>query len=441
MKLNLYAPIALLSIYSALSASQEAGSISQHGITWTFDGDYPVGQYCNGDWWVQGPLSIIQIQPHSTNTEGWIKNGSTLNPRIGQEQGFDSSIDVLTYKEEDNVNPSITGEDLQVSSGSLISTVSKQTANNRPQLKAAAILTIVEERPPEGAFRPPLVSDSKQSAWTKHDLDYSILQNLPSNSHTPSLAPLIEGTRRPWIELNTSWTGRYIHPSDNQPDYGRDISSLLGTALLALQFDFDALDKEPLFINIVQYGLDVYGSAEAGAVWEDLGGHNHGRKLPLLLAGKALDDAAILQYGNASSHFIFQEDRQTWYVTEEDVGRPLYQKDNRLRETYISSDIGIAEWGEQHTRNPSRDARNWDAHYRDIVGSSIMSHAIAARLMKLENEWNWPAFFDYMDRFYAIGSADSGGGTNFIKELDANIYENYLQSSLLPSAPSGLTAN
>jgi len=40
-----------------------ATSISQYGITWTFDKDYPTGQFINGDWWVVGPVTVASVSP------------------------------------------------------------------------------------------------------------------------------------------------------------------------------------------------------------------------------------------------------------------------------------------------------------------------------------------------------------------------------------------
>ena len=45
-----------------------ATSVSQWGITWTFDGDYTTGQYANGDYWVVGPVNITAITPDFTRT-------------------------------------------------------------------------------------------------------------------------------------------------------------------------------------------------------------------------------------------------------------------------------------------------------------------------------------------------------------------------------------
>src|SRR3954463_9789543 len=37
--------------------------ISQYGITWTFEQPATSGQFINGDWWVVGPVKIININP------------------------------------------------------------------------------------------------------------------------------------------------------------------------------------------------------------------------------------------------------------------------------------------------------------------------------------------------------------------------------------------
>ncbi|MFH1801978.1 MAG: LamG domain-containing protein [archaeon] len=48
------------------SRTATCASISQFGVTWTFDQPYPCGQFVNGDWWVVGPVNIIDIDPIPT---------------------------------------------------------------------------------------------------------------------------------------------------------------------------------------------------------------------------------------------------------------------------------------------------------------------------------------------------------------------------------------
>ena len=59
-------------------------SVTQYGITWTFDAAYPVGQFVTGDWWVVGPLTIVSVDPAPAAG----RNGSMLDP-VG-EQDYDS---------------------------------------------------------------------------------------------------------------------------------------------------------------------------------------------------------------------------------------------------------------------------------------------------------------------------------------------------------------
>ena len=68
--------------------------ITQFGITWTFDKDYTIGQFVNGDYWVVGPVTIIGINPASVEINGRMINGSMVNPspRLGQTQSYDSAM-------------------------------------------------------------------------------------------------------------------------------------------------------------------------------------------------------------------------------------------------------------------------------------------------------------------------------------------------------------
>jgi hypothetical protein len=315
---------------------------------------------------------------------------------------------------------------LIITNGSLISSISVTALQPRPQLKTAAILTVVNSAPEAGAFRPPPVGSDKTSYWNKTNLNYTILKSLPPPTNMPVLATVVSKFERPWLEQNPNWTTRYIHPEDNQPAYGRDMAHALAQGLLSLHLNYSNAQKEALFIRLVQYGIDVYGSARVGAIWVGYGGHNQGRKLPLILAGMALNDTNILIYADARKQFVFQEDHQTWYVTQYDVGRVLYTADDRLREQYIQEDVGIPEWGEQHAKAPNRDGRNWNAYYRGNVYASTMGHALAARLIPgAVSLWNWSAYFDYMDRAFSIDGMNAGTSVDSIQPYVANMWNAY----------------
>ena len=68
---------------------QMATSVSQNDVTWTFDKEYQVGQFANGEWWVLGPVTITSISPAWNGTT----NGAMVNPvSRGTRHGFDTRI-------------------------------------------------------------------------------------------------------------------------------------------------------------------------------------------------------------------------------------------------------------------------------------------------------------------------------------------------------------
>jgi hypothetical protein len=65
-------------------------SVSQYGITFTFDKQYEVGTFLNGDYWVLGPVVITRITPDFDGTRhGWEVNPVYVHPPA---QGFRGGI-------------------------------------------------------------------------------------------------------------------------------------------------------------------------------------------------------------------------------------------------------------------------------------------------------------------------------------------------------------
>ncbi|MHC4400032.1 MAG: hypothetical protein ACYTG0_10155 [Planctomycetota bacterium] len=81
-------------------------SVSQHGITWTFEKPTPAGRFITGDWYVVGPVTVVKITPEPLFGEAvkdhpnweiinkqavkedgdyegkWARNGSVINQRV-----------------------------------------------------------------------------------------------------------------------------------------------------------------------------------------------------------------------------------------------------------------------------------------------------------------------------------------------------------------------
>jgi hypothetical protein len=436
-----------------------AKSVSQFGITWTFDKEYQVGQFANGDNWIVGPVNITNIVPPSlgligtTTVEGFtpgrgteakirIMNGSMINPSPKKRslQGYDNEMYQWHpkngrmydghYDSLLNVAFNISYENpLTVSpASSLVSTISLEKGS-RPQLKTAAILTILASPAPEGSFRPPYSGSDKTVKFNKNSLKYHLLKKLVKVSSTPELSSVEQYFERPWLDHVPNWVGRYCHPDENMHDYGREISTQIGEAALMLHLDFTNEQKENLLIRYVQLGIDLFGIIKDGGKdnWLPSGGHTNGRKWPIMFAGFMLDDAEMKNIGKKSGDYLysngygldyfppdyiqFNEDGQTFYVSQDDVDRTHSEKwepDHRNvknSETlmYEPSDIGMPEWGIHHTKTPFQDNKHWKAVYRSCcTANSYGGGVLAALIMERRCEWNHNALFDYMDRYMSI---------------------------------------
>jgi hypothetical protein len=81
-----------------------------------------------------------------------------------------------------------------------------------------------------------------------------------------------------------------------------------------LNCNYTAEEKKPLLINIIQYGIDLWGIARAGYNgWQAHGGHGSGRKWPIIFAGMLLGDTAMASPNTTYPDLHFGEDMLTMY--------------------------------------------------------------------------------------------------------------------------------
>ncbi len=393
--------------------------ITQHGITWTFDQPYEYGQFANGDYWVIGPVTIVDIDPPSTDTAGRVINGSTINPspQNGAMQGYDSSMygsygpyyDPALNVARPNGQDLSPGNPLTVPvSSSLVSSISLPDPGSRPQLQTAAVLTVLAAPAPADSFRPPYCGSDKTIQFNKDQLNTSLLQSLAPVTSTPDLATVERYFERPWIDHVPNWLGGYHHPEDNMPDYGREIAAQVGIGALVLHLDLSPAQKEILLIRYVQLGIDLYGVVLDGGEqnWVPNGGHASGRKWPILFAGLLLGDTAMMHIGpgDGSGTAAFGEDGQTFYVSQEDINRT---HDPDLRGCYLleyeQEDMDLPEWGIVHSTNPVADNKAWCAVYRRCCTANAWAgFVLAAHIMDVQDLWEHDALFDYQDRYMAL---------------------------------------
>jgi hypothetical protein len=375
--------------------------ISRYGITWSFDRRHRTGRFANGDPWILGPVLIVGIDPPSRDVDGRVRNGAMLDPRAGRTaQGYDSAVARIAYEASLNVALDVGPErPLRVQPGSsLVSTISVDEPGSRPQLRTAAVLTVLAEPPPPDGFRPPYAGVDKALRHRVSDLDRSRLRSLRAAGHAPALETVERWFERPWLDHRGGFEGRCLHPVDNMPDYGREMASRIGDAALVLHLDLPESRKETLLRRFVQLGIDLAGVVRSGgeANWTPDGGHASGRKWPILFAGLVLGDDELVAMASDGS-VAFGEDAQTFFVARAADGAI-----NGGFGGYGEADLGLPEWGIRHATDPSRDDRRWEASYRTCcTANAWVGFVLAARLAGASAIWRHDALFAYMDRYMA----------------------------------------
>lgn len=384
---------------------EHLAELDRFGTVWTFDQPVPCGRFANGDWWVVGPVKIIATVPRSQTDGGRVRHGSMINPDPkALVQGYDSAMFGEgargRFDAAKNVGLEISRQKpLELQPGStLVTTTSNPLAGNMPQLEACALLTCLAEAPPPNSFRPPYVGTDKRCRWRADRLDLSKLAQLETVPGAPTIAELVERFERTWLDHVQGWTGRYLHPSQHMPDYGRDLADLVGQAALVLQLEHKAEAKRPLAVHLVQLGIDLAGIVQNGGRFLADGGSGSGRKFPVLFAGTLLGDDELLRLAREQK-FAFAEDAQTFVVAETSPG--VW---NGGHGGYGADDKGLPEWGNRHHDEPRLDSKSWtgDPYRRCCTVNAWHGYVLAARIMGLKAAWGHDPLFDYTDRYMQI---------------------------------------
>ncbi len=383
----------------------QLASVERFGITWTFEHAVPCGRFVNGDWWVIGPVHIVAISPASGVDDGRTRHGSMIDPdpRVAV-QGYDSAMfgaeGGSRFDATANVALGIGRErPLRLEPGmSLVSTISNPEPGHLPQLETCAVLTCVGKAPEADAFRPPYCGKNKRPRWRSTTLDLTRLAHLAAPPGAPQPTELAQRFERPWLDHIGGWTGRYLHPRLNMPDYGRDMADLVSLAGLTLQLDSEMTQKQPLVLAMVQLGIDLYGIVESGGRFVADGGSGGGRKFPILFAGTLLQDQDMLRLVREQKA-AFAEDVQTFYVAQTSPG--VW---NRGYGDYGPEDEGLPEWGNRHGDDPSVDRKSWtsDPYRRCCTANVWHGFVLATRIMGLQAAWGHDPLFDYVDRYLQI---------------------------------------
>lgn len=395
-------------------------AISQYGITWRFSGDVTAGRYATGDWWVLGPCTVAEISPGTVGGTRHM-NGSMVNPRPGAYQGFDSSC-AMPYSQELNVGLQLP---LQLKPGtSLVSSITYPEPKRRPQLRAAAVLTCLDAPPPAGSLRPPYSGSDKRSPGLASWITPESLPAFPGAPGRPTalaiagdgtpdlLVPAERAVARPWLDFGKDWIGREIHPSENMPAYGAEISDTGGTAaLLSLCEDVPWEERYQIAIGLCQIGIDLAGMLFAGADpwhWSTGGAHGSGRLGPILYAGEILHSSSLRGIRQSKPAQNYNELGQTFVVGEE-----------HFPYGYGPEHLGLDEWGNQANRTsgawqsdprwavPQTDPKWQHLRYRTSdTARSWWGWLTALELLGLKGAVEHDAWWGYQERYRAIQVED-----------------------------------
>ena len=399
-----------------------ATSITKDGITWTFSQAVPVGQFVTGDYYVVGPVTITAIDPPPTTSSPYM-NGSVLNlPTANSKSGFDSRLNDGTdeswwFDATLRSYPPIT-----LNPGdSLVSSISLATIHSLPEVMRAtdmsvspvssvSVLSVLASAPSADAFRPSYC-DRSQTIYHADSLQRDLLPSLapPNPSGTPALAQFEAYYRRPWIDTNPFL---FDAPAQYMPSYGQHIAFADSYASLLLMLNFPADQKVNLTNYFVQYGIDLYGCVQAGYGWPAFGGHRSGRKLPIIFAGILLNNTGMMNVSAAHPN-QFGEDMQTLYTKNLPPVGTYLQAWQGATVIYgghygVNADGSVVSpglYGPYEQLQPSAwplltpTEQLGEAYRRCCTSVSWVGEALTIHILNAEGVWNYPPFFDYVDRW------------------------------------------
>jgi hypothetical protein len=400
------------------SVSYEAPSGAANNIVFTFDKAYTCGQFANGDWWVSedssGFVNIVSITPVASGG----RNGYEVNPSNTNLQAFDNTAEV-PY--DASLMPALP---LRLSGVSSVVKAVSILAAGRPQLRFAAVLTVVDAPIANSTevFRPAYFGATK----TFYNTSAIRVASIPKYNATglPSVAgfPISKvASRHRHVQLDhyNSWAGRDMHPADNMADYGAEIATNNAESLLRLllsDFNYsDSVHRQAL-INYLQMGIDLEAMAKGGNIWPPNGGHASGRKLPLVFAAWAFNNS---NFSNAVAASVFAEDRQVWRSPV--TGKALFGYDGGVEFAYwqstVSSDGGLdtaSQTGASDVRDPYGyiDGGGYEVggSYQFCCTSKPWKYTVLALYMlDLEAAWgNGNILIDYVERWVTSGAIAGG---------------------------------
>jgi hypothetical protein len=219
-----------------------------------------------------------------------------------------------------------------------------QSPGVRPQLVGVEVVMFMTDEAEfnlirESGLRPPYVGHN--GTGTPLAMPPAVFEVLPE---TPDPESFLNSSGGPQLYLDhvSGWLGRYSHPKQQMPDYGREIAAQLGDLLGLCMTKFPEETRKALWARYSQIAIDLYGAYMQGTTWGADGGHGNGRLIPVLTRAALSEE----------SHYDFSE----------------------VQQTYHSFQLGRADW----RIRPGKEDTSWGAPYRQCCTFCAMSTHILA---------------------------------------------------------------
>jgi hypothetical protein len=410
---------------SANCLNGQSSSITQFGITWTFDKKYACGRFVNGDYYIIDPGNGVRIQSTSPKSELG-RNGSMINPlpfpNWGQvrHQAYDNRIAnyaqiagvefPLTLNSDTSLvsTISLNSSDLHSSGSRYVASwqTRSQPGSSHVAIKTAAVLTILDKHPPAGSFRPPYVGDSKP-LYNIAQIRSVYLPRLKAPSAAPSqpLSYFERGLERPWLLHGYDWQARKMHPLENMFNYHQGIGEFLSESSMILVSE---LATDTLLIRFLQMGIDTYHTMILGVAdsaffeWSVI---YTGLVLGNEAMANAIKSGAIKTPGRATEKFYFWSDRTS------PVARSSSTVEGKAwsgANVFFRKQIGIeehehlhpSEWAKATTSSVATNGGVKAEKYRQANDSHPhMGMLLSSRILSAQNRWRSHAPDAYLQRW------------------------------------------
>lgn len=380
-------------------ANPTTDQIVQHGVVFTFDAQVPFGQYANGDYWVQGPVTVTRIQPDAAGGHhGW-----EVSPADVTRQGFD--VRAASY--DATLTPALPY--VAQPGDALVKSISLEPlddADCRPCLRTAVVLTVVDAPPPDAGatvFRPPYFG-ADRALYSTTALRTDLLPELTAPASAPGFPAVTEAFRRVQLDHQNGWSGAAIHPAENLPEYGSDVAVHTAEGALQLLVGPAGAEKDLAAIMVVQAGIDLYHMAVNGQTWPANGGHAEGRKLPIALAALLLEDVAMADLVRTADRDTFGENRGMY---RSPGGVVLYGQIDAAEEGYwrnLVFDTGSRTLSDPYGFIDGGHAPGGSYQFCCLAMPWKATAAAVRLLPGLEAIWNHPEFLEYVDRWVERGA-------------------------------------